>query len=203
MLAAEPPSTTTTATSPHLGHRKPLQPKQNIFNFTNTNLYDAPPKPNSTTKTKTTHYQPPFPFEFTPPIINHPNKENMNVNTNKDIQLMDASLAEELTAVKRKLERLKSDKDKTRELLQQRDRVLEVQMTELLDRGQFQKELEIEVDRLYRLKHLKLACLRKSPIKSLRERQMEKMNKNSQLDVSNYSLRFLIFCVFTIWENSE
>lgn len=82
---------------------------------------------------------------------------------------MDASLAEELNAVKQKLERLKLERDKTEKMLQERHRILEVQMTELHHRGEFQKELEIE---------------RMSPIRSLREKEMEKKNKDTQLELT-------------------
>ena len=82
------------------------------------------------------------------------NKENIPF-----IDSMDASLAEELTAVKKKLERIKSDKDKTEKMLQERDRTIEIQMNQLLQRGEFQKELELEVDRLFRLNQLKLASM--------------------------------------------
>lgn len=150
MLAAEPPTASPHFRHPKPGGRIPLQPKNNILI---NNTYE-PPKSNPP---KITH-QLPFPLS---PIISESNKENywdLTPNNTHIIEPMDASLADELTAVKLKLERLKFERDNTERMLQERDRILEIQMTELHRRGEFQKELEIEVDRLYRLKHLKLAC---------------------------------------------
>lgn len=67
---------------------------------------------------------------------------------------MDSSLAEELSAIKKKLERLRSDKERTEKMLEERAMVLDLQKKELEQRGEVQKRLEIEVDRLYRLKEL-------------------------------------------------
>jgi hypothetical protein len=67
---------------------------------------------------------------------------------------LDSSLAEELSAIKKKLERLRSDKERTEKMLEERAMVLDLQKKELEQRGEVQKRLEIEVDRLYRLKEL-------------------------------------------------
>jgi uncharacterized protein YdgA (DUF945 family) len=67
---------------------------------------------------------------------------------------LDSSLAEELSAIKKKLERLRSDKERTEKMLEERAMVLDLQKKELEQRGEAQKRLEIEVDRLYRLKEL-------------------------------------------------
>ncbi|OMP06332.1 hypothetical protein CCACVL1_01626 [Corchorus capsularis] len=85
----------------------------------------------------------------------------------------DSSLAEELSAIRKKMERLRLDKEKTEKMLKDRDALLQFQMKELQERGQIQKQFEIEVDRLFRLKELKSYCMRISPIKSLRERQQD------------------------------
>ncbi|XP_021767183.1 uncharacterized protein LOC110731615 [Chenopodium quinoa] len=174
MLAAEPPSASPHLRHPKPGGRKPLQPKNSIV--INNNHYDSAQKPK-------TNHQLSIPTLSPIIIINDSNKENWDPTTPL-IESMDASLANELTAVKQKLERLKFEKDKTDKMLRERDRTLEIQMTELNHRGEFQKELEIEVDRLYRLKHLKLACTRMSPIRSLREKEMEKKNKESQPELT-------------------
>ncbi|GMH30113.1 hypothetical protein Nepgr_031956 [Nepenthes gracilis] len=108
------------------------------------------------------------------------NKENDPVYMTPrkiEFESKDASLAEELSAVREKLERLRVDRERTERLLKERDLVLDLQMNELKQRGQIQKELEIEVDRLYRLKQIQVACMRTSPIRSLREREMEKKTK--------------------------
>ncbi|KAK8485401.1 hypothetical protein V6N11_037098 [Hibiscus sabdariffa] len=81
------------------------------------------------------------------------------------------SLAEELSAFREKMERLRLDKEKMEKILKERDAVLHLQMKEMEERGQIQTHLEIQVDRLFRLKELKSYCMRISPLKSLRERQ--------------------------------
>uniref|UniRef100_A0A803MI32 Uncharacterized protein n=1 Tax=Chenopodium quinoa TaxID=63459 RepID=A0A803MI32_CHEQI len=178
MLAAEQPSASPHFRHPKPGGRKPLQPKNSIV--INNNHYDPSPKQKSNPPKTNQLFIP----TLSPIIIvNDSNKENWDP-TIPLIESMDASLADELTAVKQKLERLKFEKDKIDKMLQERDRILEIQMTELNHRGEFQKELEIEVDRLYRLKHLKLACTRMSPIRSLREKEMEKKNKDSQPELT-------------------
>ncbi|OMP11259.1 hypothetical protein COLO4_03930 [Corchorus olitorius] len=71
----------------------------------------------------------------------------------------DSSLAEELSAIRKKMERLRLDKEKTEKMLKERDALLQFQMKELQERGQIQKQFEIEVDRLFRLKELKSYCM--------------------------------------------
>ncbi|KAK8573117.1 hypothetical protein V6N13_099932 [Hibiscus sabdariffa] len=82
-----------------------------------------------------------------------------------------ASLAEELSGLRKKMERLRLDKEKTEKMLNGREGVLLLQMKEMEERGQIQRQLEIQVDRLFRLKELKSYCMRISPLKSLREKQ--------------------------------
>ncbi|KAL3753343.1 hypothetical protein ACJRO7_000695 [Eucalyptus globulus] len=86
------------------------------------------------------------------------------------VEQLDASLAEELVAVRKKLERLRADRERTEAMLKERDGLLAARMRDVEERGEAQKLLEIEVDRLYRLKQLKLSLERVSPIRSLRER---------------------------------
>ncbi|KAL6574471.1 hypothetical protein OROMI_011756 [Orobanche minor] len=86
----------------------------------------------------------------------------------------DSSLADELIAIRGKLERLRVDRDKTDKLLKERGFVLDLKFKEILRRGEIQKQLEIEVDRLYRLQEIRLACTRISQIRSLRDKQHER-----------------------------
>ncbi|KAI3408975.1 uncharacterized protein J3R85_019924 [Psidium guajava] len=86
------------------------------------------------------------------------------------VEQLGASLAEELVAVRKKLERLRADGERTEAMLKERNGFLATKMREVEERGEVQKLLEIEVDRLYRLKQLKLSLERVSPIRSLRER---------------------------------
>lgn len=73
------------------------------------------------------------------------------------IESLDASLAEELSAIREKLERVRTDKEKTDEMLRERAVMLDSQLKEMIDRGMLQKQLEIEVDRLFRLKEIKFS----------------------------------------------
>lgn len=70
------------------------------------------------------------------------------------IESLDASLAEELSAIRKKMDRLRSDRERTEKMLRERDLMLEMKMKEVEERGEIQKSLEIELDRLYRLKQL-------------------------------------------------
>lgn len=96
------------------------------------------------------------------------NKENVHIHPlpatpaktdPAGIEHFDLSLAEELSAVREKGERLKIDKEKTENMLEERGLFLDMQMKELRNRGEMQRMLEIEVDRLYRLNQLKLSCM--------------------------------------------
>ncbi|KAM1799127.1 uncharacterized protein LOC126619919 isoform X1 [Malus sylvestris] len=103
------------------------------------------------------------------------NKENRPVYvTPVKIEAMDASLAEELSAIRKKMERMKSDRERTEKMLKERDLMMEMQTKELENRGQIQRMLEIELDRIYRLNQLHVRSIRVSPIRSLREKEKEK-----------------------------
>ncbi|KAH9614046.1 hypothetical protein KSS87_014629 [Heliosperma pusillum] len=167
MLAANSPSS-----HPKPAFRKPLQPKNLILpNSNSAQITKSPNKCQINTS-----------FSFFPINNDHSNKENFRVLANP-IETIDASLAEELTAVRLKMERLRLDKEKTEKLLEQRVNFLDFQLYELEERGELQRELEIEVDRLFRLNQLKLASMEKmSPIPSLREKELEKKNKGGQFE---------------------
>ncbi|KDP21857.1 hypothetical protein JCGZ_00644 [Jatropha curcas] len=106
------------------------------------------------------------------------NKENHPISvttpTKLIIEQLDASLAEELSAIRKKLERMKVDRERTKKMLNERAKTMDLQMKELEQRGEVQKRLEIEVDRLFRLKELQSGSMRISPIRSLREKEHEK-----------------------------
>ncbi|KAJ4908956.1 Uncharacterized protein Rs2_12614 [Raphanus sativus] len=87
---------------------------------------------------------------------------------------MDASLAEELNAFKKKLERLREDRERTEKLLEERDGAMDLKMSHLLQRGEIQKSLEIQVDRLFRLKELHAYSSKILPVRSLRAKEQEK-----------------------------
>ncbi|KAH9736988.1 hypothetical protein WN944_004394 [Citrus x changshan-huyou] len=102
------------------------------------------------------------------------NKEESENKPVTNIDSLDTSLAEELSAIRKKLERLRLEKERTEKMLDEREVILDMQMKGLQNRGEIQKMLEIEVDRLYRLNQLKSYCIRVSSIRSLREKEQEK-----------------------------
>jgi hypothetical protein len=91
-------------------------------------------------------------------VVKDSNKENhpiyTTIPTKSIIEPLDSSLAEELSAIKKKLERLRLDRERTEKMLKEREMVMDLQMKELEQRGEVQKRLEIQVDILYRLKEL-------------------------------------------------
>ncbi|KAL7256898.1 hypothetical protein ACSBR1_010769 [Camellia fascicularis] len=94
--------------------------------------------------------------------INDSNKENphlVNVAPAK-IESIDVSLAEELSAIRQKIERLRLDREKTEKMLRERHFVMETNLKEMVKRCEVQKLLEIEVDRLFWLKELKSSCMK-------------------------------------------
>ncbi|KAK1391167.1 high mobility group B protein 6 [Heracleum sosnowskyi] len=110
-----------------------------------------------------------------PPDFTGAKKAEMEVET-----LIDASLAEELSAIREKLERMRLDKENTEKLLHDRQIAMDMHMNQLLKRGQVQSLLEIEVDRLYRLNQIITSSSEVSPIRSLREKEHERKIKEDK-----------------------
>ncbi|XP_047323688.1 high mobility group B protein 6-like [Impatiens glandulifera] len=140
--------------------RKPLQPRNNILTTPPTISSNPKPVWNEfisflDSSNKENHCQ--QPIIYSKPIV--------------IVESIDPSLGEELSAIKQKLERIKLEKEKTEKILKERDSLLDMKMKELQNRGEMQKMLEIEVDRLFRLKELQISCMRISPIRSLREKE--------------------------------
>ncbi|KAK9290857.1 hypothetical protein L1049_009035 [Liquidambar formosana] len=164
MLTAQNPVAGNQKPRPKSG-RKPLQPKNCTVNLI-VDSSNPKPKPSKW-------------IDISP--IKVSNKENHpNYSTPIKIESFDASLAEELSAIRKRVERLRLDREKTEKMLRERDLVLEMWMKELEQKGEAQNELELEVDRLYRLKELRTSCMRVSPLRSLREKEVEKKFKESQ-----------------------
>ncbi|KAK8663689.1 hypothetical protein V6N13_083496 [Hibiscus sabdariffa] len=178
----------------HPSARKPLQPKNTAaanVNFvvvpkqgSKTKQVNSKPKqehcPDDVSNKENTNHHHPKTMYSTPTAA----KKNKKMEEALDL---DYSLAEELSAMRKRLERLRSDKEKTERMLKEKDTVLDLQMKDMEERGRFQKQLEMEVDRLFRLKELKSYCMRISPIKSLRERQQSgsrKKNTVQSLDMN-------------------
>ncbi|KAK8477855.1 hypothetical protein V6N13_133303 [Hibiscus sabdariffa] len=172
----------------HLSARRPLQPKNTTaanVNFavvlkggSKTKQVNSKPKqehhPDDVSNKENLSHHHPNTMYATPTTA----EKNKKLGAALDL---DSSLAEELSAMRKRLERLRSDKEKTEKMLKERDAVLDSQRKEMEDRGRFQKQLEMEVDRLFRLKELKSHCMRISPIKSLRERQQGSSMKNKEV----------------------
>ncbi|KAK2361358.1 hypothetical protein QL285_086518 [Trifolium repens] len=148
------PATGTPKVRPRSG-RTPLQPKNTPANLTFHPF--TKPKPDQSC------------FEIT--LFQNADKENRPIATPP----LETSLAEELTAIKKKLERLRTDKEKTEKMLKDREALLDAKMKEMEEKSEIQKNLEIQVDRLFRLKELKYRCMRVSPIRTLREKEHEKI----------------------------
>ncbi|ONI03987.1 hypothetical protein PRUPE_6G295300 [Prunus persica] len=157
MQALQSPVTGDQLLRPKSG-RKPLQPRNTRATLVNSNL----------TKLK--------PMHKWIGVDDDSNKENRPIyaTPTKMIEPIDASLAEELSAIRKKMERLRLDRERTEKMLEERDMVMEMQMKELESRGQIQKMLEIELDRIYRLNQLHTRSNRVSPIRSLREKEQQK-----------------------------
>ncbi|KAF5941071.1 hypothetical protein HYC85_022238 [Camellia sinensis] len=167
MLTAPSPLAGNQIQRPKSG-RKPLQPRNSSSNLPINNDQSNPKKSNQ-------NWIPISP-------INDSNKENphlVNAAPAK-IESIDVSLAEELSAIRQKIERLRLDREKTEKMLRQRDSVMETNLKEMVNRGEVQKLLEIEVDRLFRLKELKSSCMRISPLRSLRQKQQNWAIKEDQ-----------------------
>lgn len=96
--------------------------------------------------------------ENAPPVYSTPTPPAVKKVEPWPMEALDVSLADELSAIRQRLQRVKIDGEKTEKLLEERGRVLDLQMTDILNRGEVQKQLEMELDRLYRLKEIKLAC---------------------------------------------
>ncbi|XP_004492569.1 uncharacterized protein [Cicer arietinum] len=156
-MQMQTPTTIAPKVRPRSG-RTPLQPKNTPAAL--TLLLPAKPKPKPDQSC----------FEIT--LIQDTDKENRDIVATPPLE---TSLAEELSAIKKKLERLKADKEKTEKTLKEREEMLDMKMKEMEERGQIQKNLEIQVDRLFRLKELKYRCMRVSPIRTLREKEHEKI----------------------------
>ncbi|XAR55727.1 hypothetical protein NMG60_11035908 [Bertholletia excelsa] len=148
--------------------RKPLQPRNSAANVPINYRFNSSPKTNLKW--------------IDASLADDSNKENRRLSHTKPakIESFDASLAEELDAIRQKLERQRIDRNKTEMMLRKKDLVLDTKFEELIKRGEVQKQLEIEVDRLFRLKELKSLCVRTSPVRSLREKEQSRKEDQSQ-----------------------
>ncbi|XP_047980821.1 uncharacterized protein LOC125222333 [Salvia hispanica] len=96
------------------------------------------------------------------------NKENVPPSAQLNEEAVDPSL--------KRLETLRCE-----EALRDKSLMLDSAIKEILNRGEAQKQLELELDRLYRLNQINLACMMTSRLRSLRDKEEEKkmkMNKH-------------------------
>lgn len=80
-------------------------------------------------------------------------KENRPFKVNAP--LLEASLAEELRAARRRGERLRLEREKGERLLKERGRVLERRLREMEMRWGEQKKMELEIQRISRIMDLR------------------------------------------------
>ncbi|KAJ8649855.1 hypothetical protein MRB53_002878 [Persea americana] len=145
--------------SPPIPARKPLQPK----NIPSDGSLGCRPKPK--------------PIEISiAQWIGDADKENRPISA---MGSFDASLAEELEAIRRKKERLRREREKTERVLREREMVMEKEMREMERRGREQRKVEMELEKILRFKDLKASCLRIRPVQSLREKEQEMKNRES------------------------
>ncbi|XP_076883574.1 uncharacterized protein LOC143532397 [Bidens hawaiensis] len=150
--------------------RRPLQPLKS-----HSNIPPQPPNPKSINKDE----------KIDRASYPEPTRSPVSTVSSAPVQIeqFEVSLADELNAIREKMERLKADRERTEEILKAREVTMEMKMKEIEERGEIQKVLEIEVDRLYRLNELRSVCNRILPIRSLREKEQEKI-KPDKLQVS-------------------
>ncbi|KAI3676565.1 hypothetical protein L1987_86176 [Smallanthus sonchifolius] len=168
MLSVQSPVTGTHLIRQKSG-RRPLQPIRSTTNapplpnqiiYHNSNLeYSDKENPKQNNK---------------PDLTSNPDQNRCSISKNDadpvPIEQFEVSLADELCAIRQKMERLRSDKEKTEKMLRERE-----VMMEIVHRCEIQKALEIEVDRLYRLNQLRSLCDRMVTSRSLRENERDKI----------------------------
>lgn len=136
--------------------RRPLQPK----NLNSIPSLENPPKKLKKLNQKTT----------TQPLIqDNASKENHLIQPSvceenlkeekQDDELREASLAEELEIVRRRRERLRLEREKTEEMLTERDLVLERAMKEMERRAEEQNSIELEIYKFILLKDLRTSSM--------------------------------------------
>ncbi|KAJ0979192.1 hypothetical protein J5N97_014666 [Dioscorea zingiberensis] len=91
---------------------------------------------------------------------------------------LDASLAEELGAVRKRRERIRMERERTERMLVERDQVLDKGLRELVMRGEEQRRLQLELLSLIGIDDLRLLSGSSSPIRSLREIEEERRNRD-------------------------
>ncbi|CAI8612951.1 unnamed protein product [Vicia faba] len=167
-MQMQTPTTGTPKLRPRSG-RTPLQPKNPPADLTLHPSTKPKLKPDQSC------------FEIT--LISNADKENLPMeiaaSATSPVSPLGTSLGEELSAMKKKLERLRTDKEKTEKMLKEREALFDAKMKEMEEKSEIQKNLEIQVDRLFRLKELKYRCMRVSPIRTLREKEHEKINNQA------------------------
>ncbi|KAL5720815.1 hypothetical protein ACHQM5_013447 [Ranunculus cassubicifolius] len=145
--------------------RKPLQPK-NFNSADNITQINNPIK-----KQKW--------FEIS--LFEESNKENTPICSSvKKIQPFESSLAEELSAIRKRLERLRLEREKTEKLLKERDLIFEMKMKEIEDNGRVQRIVELEAQKMFRLNALQSSLLKTPPVQSLREKEEQKKIKQGE-----------------------
>ncbi|CAL9189843.1 unnamed protein product [Musa hybrid cultivar] len=159
--------------------RKPLQPRN--FNLSTTAGLQPKPKP--------------IALRIPPPIRGSPGKENCPIlppepEPEPEARPREASLAEELAAVRQMRDRLRADREKTEEVLRERDAVMQRWAVELEKRAEEQRNLELELRLLIKLQDLISCSMIPSSVQSLRHQEHQQSAEvQSQMTSPVRSLR--------------
>ncbi|KAF3330406.1 hypothetical protein FCM35_KLT03760 [Carex littledalei] len=155
--------------------RRPLQPK----NLNSIPSLETPLKKPKHLTQKTTTNQPLI--QDNASKESHPIKPSVCKETVKKEkrgnELREASLAEELEIVRKRREKLRLEREKTEELLTERDLVLERAMKEMERRAEEQNSIELEIYKFILLKDLRTSSMRVYPVQSLRMKEEEKKGR--------------------------
>ncbi|KAG9448404.1 hypothetical protein H6P81_014532 [Aristolochia fimbriata] len=103
------------------------------------------------------------------------------------------SLAHELLDLQKKLEQMRIEKDKTEELLKERDEMLKRKEEELESRGREQEKLQKELNKLQKLKEFK-PSLNIPVVQSLREKEQEKKEKKGGHEIKRPCPPYTLWC---------
>lgn len=121
--------------SRHRSHRRPLQPK------------NSPSEPHQSSGGGVKRVQ-------ISPADSIGGKENRPQELPAGIDPEDTSLGKELVAVRRRRERIRSERERTEKLLTERSRILDTAIREAEDRWEAQLKMEAELRQVIRLREL-------------------------------------------------
>ncbi|CAA7398254.1 unnamed protein product [Spirodela intermedia] len=152
--------------SRHRSHRRPLQPK---------NTPSEPHRSSGGVK----RGQSPRTIQSSPEDAIG-GKENRPQELSAGIDPADTSLGKELVAVRRRRERIRSERERTEKLLIERSRMLDTAMRKAEDRWEAQLKMEAELRQVIRLRELGPSPSRETNRERSRERERERRGKREE-----------------------